>query len=62
MIVKTIVNEADGCKWEIIKHEENRYSIDYYEYFQQLGWKKFEESKRYYTKDCIEWEFDIVVA
>lgn len=36
MIVKTIVDEKVGKKWEIVKHEEDRYSVNYYEYFEKL--------------------------
>lgn len=61
MVVKTFVDEENGRKWEIIKHEENRYSVKYYEFFRALGWRLI-STDRNYTKDCIELEFDCIVA
>jgi hypothetical protein len=61
MLVKTIADNENGRKWEIIKHEADRYSVNYYEFFRSIGWK-LTATERDYTKDCIEWEFDCVVA
>jgi hypothetical protein len=58
MIIKTIINEQFGKKWEITKHEENRYSIKYYEYFKNCGWKSYMPVE-YCDKDYIEYIFDI---
>lgn len=62
MVVKTIVDEENGRKWEIIKHAENRYSVKYYEFFRSIGWRFISADRYYYTKDCIEWKFDCIVA
>lgn len=62
MVVKTIVDNEVGRKWEIIKHEEDRYSYNYYEFFKALGWKKISNEIEYYSKDAIEFEFGMEVA
>jgi hypothetical protein len=59
MIVKTIIDEKVGKKWEIVKHEEDRYSVNYYEYFEKCGWKLFKSQTEYYDKDCLEYLFEI---
>lgn len=61
MIVKTITDSENGRKWEIIKHETDRYSVKYYEYFKATGWR-LTATDNDYTKDCIEWEFEPTVA
>ena len=61
MLVKTITDNKNGRQGEIIKHEADRYSVKYYEFFRSVGWK-LTATERDYTKDCIEWEFDCVVA
>lgn len=62
MIVKTIINEEEGRKWEIIKHEEDRYSYNYYEYFKATGWRLYDMPRKYYSKDVIEFEFNLKLA
>lgn len=59
MIIKTIINEKVGKKWEIIKHEDDKYSVNYYEYFSNGGWKLYKRPIEYYDKDCIEYIFEI---
>lgn len=62
MVVKTIVDNEKGRKWEIIKHGEDRYSYNYYEFLKTIGWKKMSNETEYCSKDIIEFEFDIKVA
>lgn len=62
MVVKQMIDQNNGRRWDIIKHEEDRYSVNYYEYFQTLGWKLYKFPKEYYTKVGIELEFDCIVA
>lgn len=62
MIVKKIIDNENGKRWDIIKHEENRYSVNYYEYFQATGWRQYKMPKEYLTKECVEFEFDCTVA
>lgn len=57
MPVKAIVDNEMGKKWEIIKNGL-LYSIKYYEYFESCGWR-FLFSEADYTKDAIEYYFDI---
>ena len=59
MIVRTIIDEKIGKKWEIVKHEEDKYSVNYYEYFEKGGWELFKRPIEYYDKDCLEYLFDI---
>lgn len=61
MLIKTIVDNENGRKWEIIKNGDNLYSVKYYELFQSKGWRLIGADEGY-TKDCIEWEYDIEVA
>lgn len=61
MVVKTITDSKSGRKWEIIKHEEDRYSVKYYEFFQSIGWR-LTATDRYCTKDCVEFRFDCTIA
>lgn len=54
-------------KWEIYKKEENQYFTKYYEYYQSCGWQfLFQDGGHkqgfYYTKESIEYDFDIKVA
>jgi hypothetical protein len=58
MIIKTIINKKVGKKVEITKHEENRYSIKYYEYFKNGGWKSYMPAE-YCDKDYIKFNFGI---
>ena len=61
MLIKTIIDNENGKKWEIFKNSDNDYSYKYYEYFNSIGWR-FVASDNNYTKDAIEWEFDIQVV
>lgn len=61
MLVKTIVDNESGRKWEIVKHEADRYSVKYYEFFQSIGWR-LTTTDRDYSKACIEYMFDCPVA
>jgi hypothetical protein len=57
MLIKTIIDNENGKKWEIYKNSDNDYFYKYYEFFQVTGWRIiFTESN--YSKDAIEWELD----
>ena len=66
MLIKTIEDKENGKKWEIYKKSDNEYFYRYYEFFKSCGWKfimregSFEAG--YISKDCIEWDFDIIIA
>lgn len=62
MLVKTIENKENGTKFEIYKNGEDDYSYKYFEFFQSCGWRHTGKEEVNYTKDCIEWKFDIEVA
>ena len=66
MLIRTIMDDIDGRKWEIFKKQEGEYFYKYYEYFRQCGWRltarEGDHIKGYLNKSCIEWEFDILVA
>lgn len=56
-----IENPDNASKVEIVKVGENAYSVTHYEYFPSCSqWRKIGKSETY-TKDCIEWMFDITV-
>jgi hypothetical protein len=59
MVVRTITDEENGKRWDIIKHEENRYDYAYYEYYKSIGWKRL-STDRGYTKDCIMFMFNLL--
>lgn len=61
MLIKTITDKTNGKKWEIYKKSNNEYFYKYYEFFKQIGWKPTGKTSEYFTKDAIEWEFDIVI-
>lgn len=61
MLIKTITDNENGRKWEIYKESNNNYSYRYYEYYKAIGWRLI-TSENNYSKDCIEYEFDIEVA
>ena len=61
MLIKNIIDNENGKKWEIYKESENNYSYKYYEYFKSIGWRLI-TSESNYSKDVIEWEFDIQIA
>lgn len=61
MLIKIIIDNENGKKWEIFKNSDNDYFYKYYEFFQVTGWRIiFTESS--YSKDAIEWELDTEVA
>ncbi len=67
MLVRTIENKESGTKTEIYKKSENQYFTKYYEYFSSCGWRFVSqdgghEQGFYYSKECIEYDFDIKVA
>jgi hypothetical protein len=66
MKVRTITDEQDGRKWEIYKKSDNEYYYKYYEFFQAAGWRltgqRGGHADGYYTKETIEWKFEIVLA
>jgi hypothetical protein len=61
MLIKTITDNENGRKWEIFKKFNNNYFYKYYEFFNQIGWRLtgIEEN---YTRDSIEFEFDVSLA
>jgi hypothetical protein len=63
--IKIIINENDGRKWEIYKKSDNEYFYKYYEFFKQIGWRltgrEGDHIKGYITKDCIKYQFEILV-
>lgn len=61
MTVKTIVDNENGRKWEIVKSVDNLYNVNYYEFFQDTGWR-LTGTDEGYAKDAVEWEYDIEVA
>lgn len=61
MLIKTIIDNKNGKKWEIFKDSDNKYSYKYYEFYQTIGWRIiFKEAN--YSKDAIEWEFNIQIV
>ena len=66
MLVRTITDSENGRKWEIYKKSENSYYYKYYEFFKQIGWRLTGTAGNnrdgYFTKDCIEWDFDISIT
>jgi hypothetical protein len=65
MLINTILDEENGRKWEIYKKSENEYFYKYYEFFKQIGWRltgrEGDHIKGYIAKECIQWEFDVMV-
>ena len=39
MVIRTILDEENGRKWEIFKKSDNEYFYKYYEFFKQIGWR-----------------------
>lgn len=60
MKVVEIVNKKAGTKWEILKVSEDCYTAKLYEMYS--GDWRFLVQDGYYTKDGIEFEFDIKIA
>lgn len=61
MLINTITDNESGRKWEITKVAEDSYSVAYFEFFQSTGWRRLFKPELY-SKDAVEWEFDIKVA
>ena len=61
MLVKTIVDNESGRKWEISKIDDDTYSVAYFEFSQPIGWRRL-FAPELYSKDAVEWEFDIKVT
>jgi len=59
MLIKTVVDEKNGRKWELYKKEEGLYFYKYYEYFKSCGWRYItrdgDHINGYLTEDCIKW-------
>ena len=71
MKVKTIIDNENGKKIEIIKHENKQgfpypvYTVNYFEFYKACGWREISNGAKhqdYYTKEAIEKEFEIKVA
>ena len=64
MLIKTITDKQEGRKWEIYKKSDKEYFYKYYEFFKQIGWRLIgrtgDHINGYLTKECIQWEFDIL--
>lgn len=59
MTVKTLTTK--DSKIEIIKVSENNYTLKFYEFYSSIGWKLLSVDERY-TKELVEWEYDIQIA
>ena len=59
MLIRTITDQDNERKWEIYQND-NRYSYKYYEFYNKIGWRLL-WSEENFTKDVIEFEFDIVL-
>lgn len=63
MLVKTVIDNENGKKWEINKVDNDRYTVTYSEFFQSIGWKEINIGPvEYWSKEAIEYEFDCEVA
>lgn len=63
MTVKTIIDNEQGRKWEIIKHGNDDYTVAYFEFFQPIGWRELKTGPvEHWSKEALEWEFDCEIA
>lgn len=66
MKIKEIIDDKDGRKWEIYKKSDNEYFYKYYEFHKASGWRflwqEGDHLKGYFTKDLIQFEFEIMVG
>lgn len=67
MLIRIIEDKESGKKWEIYKKDKNQYFTKYYEYYQSFVWRFLfqdggHEQGFYYTKESIEYDFDIKIA
>ena len=61
MLIKEVVDNENGQKWEIFKDiDSDSYSYKYYEFFKGCGWR-FVFGENNYKKDAIELELCIVI-
>lgn len=60
MVVRSIINNMRGTRWDIIKQDDGTYTTRYSELYAGMWRLLFEDTG--YTQDGIEEEFDIVLA
>lgn len=61
MIVKTLLDNELGKRYDIFKQSNGLYGYRYYEFFKSIGWKLYGEENDF-TKESIEYDFDIKIA
>jgi hypothetical protein len=54
-----ILKSASSQAHSILAFIDNKYSVNYYEYFSNGGWKLYKRPIEYYDKDYIEYIFEI---
>ena len=59
MVVRSIINNMHGTRWDIIKQADGTYAARYSELYAGMWRSLFEDTG--YTKEAIELEFDIIV-
>lgn len=55
------------CMYKIYRLSDSKsgsaeYSYDYYEFYKDCGWKKLMSSSERYSKEAIEYDFDIEIT
>lgn len=55
----TIYATGNKEKWVITQNENGLYDVEYFEYFKNGGWRSYGNKETNYTKEAIEWDFDI---
>lgn len=66
MKIREIIDKGNGKRWDIYKKDENNYFYKYYEFFKSCGWRLLGQDGGhkqgfYWSKEGIEYEFDIKV-
>ena len=66
MKIREIIDKENGKRWDIYKKDENKYFYKYYEFFKSFGWRLLGQDGGhkqgfYWSKEAIEYEFDIKV-
>lgn len=61
MLIMTIPGNSDRTKFEIYKHSDDDYSVRYM-WFDAGRWTDGGFKPEHYSRDCLEWEFEISVA
>ena len=66
MKIREIIDKENGKRWDIYKKDENNYFYKYYEFFKSCGWRLLGQDGGhkqgfYWSKEEIEYEFDIKV-